>query len=141
VKEFTPIDDETGINEYPGYVGMTWDGELSVLSKFNSFKNFEWDAYSELVEEFGEKRELIFKLREQDYYLEFEAYQDVALLINELHSLEVHYDDGAQYGGMCSGRGYIFFLKENYTHTDVTQELEVLKIALEQDLALLRAKN
>lgn len=34
MKEFIQLDEETGIDEYPGYVGMTWDGELSMLKEF-----------------------------------------------------------------------------------------------------------
>ena len=140
MKEFIQLDEETGIDEYPGYVGMTWDGKLSMLKEFGNFSKFAWNTYSELVEESDTKRELRFVFREHVYMFEFEAYQDVAFLIEGLQSLEVHYDDGAQYGGMCSGRGYIFFLKENYTLADAMQELEVLTNALEQDLALLKTE-
>ena len=55
MQNFVPIDDETGIEEYPGYVGMTWDGELSMHTDFKRFQEFSWDTFSELVQERGEK--------------------------------------------------------------------------------------
>jgi hypothetical protein len=141
MKIFNQIDEETSIADYPGYVGMTWDGELSMQSDFKKFQNFDWNSYAELVEEKNETRELKYKFRGEVFKVKYEAYQDACYLIEELKSLEVHYDDGAQYGGMCSGRGYIFFLKCEFSYMDANEELTALTVALETDLYLLKLKS
>ena len=109
MQNFVPIDEETGIEEYPGYVGMTWDGELSMQADFKRFQEFNWDAFSELVQERDEIIELLYKFREQLYQVEFEAYQDLSFMIDELQTVDAHHDAGDEYGGMTSGCGFIFF--------------------------------
>ena len=61
--DFEPIDEETNIVDYPGYVGMTWDGELSMSKEFKDFGTFDWDTYSELIEEFNESRSISYEFR------------------------------------------------------------------------------
>ena len=41
MKDFEPIDEDTGIEEYPGYIGMTWDRDLFMSDKFKFFEKFE----------------------------------------------------------------------------------------------------
>ena len=103
--DFEPIDDDTGIADYPGYVGMTWDGELSMLNEFKNFKRFNWDTYSELIEELNESRIISYEFRNHKNQILFEAFQDVGFLVDELITVESHKDDGASYGGLASGRG------------------------------------
>jgi|GEM_PF-5727337 len=135
--DFEPIDDDTGIEEYPGYVGMTWDGEISMLKKFENFKNFNWDSYSELIEESNESRVIFYEFRGHKNQFLFEAYQDVGFLIDELITVECHKDDGASYGGMASGRGYIFFLRNGYNIDDAIEEFNTVTTALVEDLGKL----
>jgi hypothetical protein len=138
MQNFVPIDEETGIEEYPGYVGMTWDGELSMHADFKRFQQFDWDSFSELVQERDEKIELLYKFRERLYRLEFEAYQDLGYMIDELQTVEAHYDDGAKYGGMASGSGFIFFLKNKNSISDAKSEINALLDSLEEKLAELK---
>jgi len=134
VIDFEPIDEDTGIEEYPGYVGMTWDGELSMLSEFENFKKFNWDTYSEFIEEWGESRDISYQFRNQIKLVRFEAYQDIGFLVDEFLSVEVHSDDGSSYGGMASGRGYIFFLRAGFNLVDAIEEFNAVAIALNEDL-------
>ena len=135
--DFEPIDDDTGIEEYPGYVGMTWDGEISMLKKFENFKKFNWDTYSELIEESNESRIISYEFQTHKNQFIFEAYQDVGFLVDELITVESHRDDGASYGGMASGSGYIFFLRNGYTLDDAVEEFNAVTMALIEDLAKL----
>ena len=132
--DFEPIDEDTGIEEYPGYVGMTWDGELSMLSDFENFKKFNWDTYSEFIEELGESRDISYQFRNQKKLVRFEAYQDIGFLVDEFLSVEAHSDDGSSYGGMASGRGYIFFLRAGFNLVDAIEEFNAVAIALNEDL-------
>ena len=135
--EFEPIDEETNIVDYPGYVGMTWDGELSISSDFKNFKNFDWNTYSELIEELNETRIISYEFRNHKNQFLFEAYQDVGFLVDELITVESHKDDGASYGGMASGRGYIFFLRNGYELNDAIEEFNAVARALIEDLGKL----
>ena len=141
MKTFNQIDEETGIEEYPGYIGMTWDGELSMQSGYKEFQNFDWSSYFELVQEINEPRLLKYKFRNLVNQVVFEAYQDIGYLVDELKTIEVHYDDGAQYSGMCSGSGYIFFVKDEFSFMDAAEELGCLIAALKTDLYLLQTDN
>ena len=135
--EFEPIDEETNIVDYPGYVGMTWDGELSMSKEFKDFGTFDWDTYSELIEELNESRIISYEFQTHKNQFIFEAYQDVGFLVDELITVESHKDDGASYGGMASGRGYIFFLRNGYNLDDAVEEFNAVTMALIEDLAKL----
>jgi len=138
--DFEPIDEETGIEEYPGYVGMTWDGELSMSKELKDFEKFDWNTYSELIEELGESRDISYKFRNHKNLVRFEAYQDVGFLVDEFITVETHSDDGSSYGGMASGRGYIFFLRNGYNLDDAIEEIKAVTIALTEDLDKLSKK-
>ena len=132
--DFEPIDDDTGIDDYPGYVGMTWDGELSMSTVFENFKKFNWDTYSELIEELGESRDISYQFRNHKKLVRFEAYQDIGFLVDEFITVETHSDDSSSYGGMASGRGYIFFLRNGYNLNDAIEEFNAVTMALIEDL-------
>jgi hypothetical protein len=58
----------------------------------------------------------------------------VGFLVDELITVESHKDDGASYGGMASGRGYIFFLRSGYSLDDAFEEFNAVTTALIEDL-------
>ena len=60
MKNFEPIDRDTGIENYPGYIGMTWDGDLYMSDKFKLFEKFKWDTYNELLYELGVSRQISY---------------------------------------------------------------------------------
>jgi hypothetical protein len=132
--EFKPIDKETSIEDYPGYVGMTWDTELYMSKEFNEFEKFNWKKYSELVDGLNGARFISYQFRDQKNEIKYEAFQDVGEIIDELITVESHWDDGGSYGGMASGSGYIFFLRSGYSLQDAVEELNALTISLKLDL-------
>ena len=132
--DFEPIDEDTGIEEYPGYVCMTWDGELSMSNEFKDFETFDWNTYSELIEELDDSREISYEFQNHKHQVSFEAYQDIGFLVDKLITVESHEDNGASYGGMASGRGYIFFLRNGYNLNDAIEEFKSVTIALIVDL-------
>jgi hypothetical protein len=134
MKPFEPIDEETGIGEYPGYIGMTWDGEISMAKPLARFQGFDWDGYSNLLEDVGRCGEIRFEYRGKICEIDYDPYTDVANVVDKLSTVEVQRDDGASYGGMASGSGYIFFLKEGYSLAEVNEEFDCLVSALEDDL-------
>jgi hypothetical protein len=134
VKPFEPIDEETGIDDYPGHLGMTWDGEISMTKPLARFQRFGWDGYSNLLEEAGRSAEIKYRFRQKICEVEYEPFADVAYVVDEMTTVEVQRDDGASYGGMASGSGYIFFLKDGYSLPDAYEEFDCLVSALEDDL-------
>lgn len=132
--DFEPIDEESGIEDYPGYVGMTWDGELSMSNDFENFKNFNWKFYAELVDDLGESRSIEYVYKNFKNSLIYEAYQDAGLVVDRFISVEVHKDDGSSYGGMASGSGLIFIRKVGFTIEDAIEEFNAVAIALNKDL-------
>ena len=132
--DFEPIDEDTGIEDYSGYIGMTWDGELSMSKEFKDFEKFDWNGYSELIEELDGIQLISYEFQNHKHQISFEAYQDVGFLVDQLITVEAHSDDGASYGGMASGRGYIFFLRNGYNLDDAIEEVNAVTSALIDDL-------
>lgn len=130
---FNPIDEETGIEDYPGYVGMTWDGELSMSREFKDFEKFDWANYIDLIESIGGERDICYAIQGVKRTVTYDAMQDIGFLLDQLITIEVHIDDGGAYGGMASGSGYIFFLKDGYNLDDAVEEINALTRALGND--------
>jgi hypothetical protein len=49
-------DYETPVEEFPGYVGHTWDGEFFPGPELEALSSFDWDAYRELIDETNRPR-------------------------------------------------------------------------------------
>jgi len=141
MQEFQPIDDETGIEEYPGYIGLTWDGEISMLIQFGRITDFKWDAYSELVQELDDTRHVEFNHDGRNIEVIFHPFEDLAYLLDQLTTVEVQRDDGAAYGGMASGSGFIFFAKNTSSLHESISEISALMEAIEQDYRILHQAN
>lgn len=133
IKPFVPIDEETGIEEYPGYLGMTWDGEISMIKPLSRFQEFDWRGYSRLLDVAERLGEIKYKYRGRIFEIKYDPYTDMAYVVDELQTVEVQQDDGASYGGMASGSGYIFFLKDGYSLAEANEEFDCLVSALEDD--------
>lgn len=135
--DFSPIDQETGIEDYPGYIGMTWDGEISMSRDFRQFQDFRWAEYFDAIEASADLREIDFTFSGKCTVISIEPYQDVAFLMDQLSTVEVHRDDGSAYGGMASGSGYIFFSKNLDSLDDSREEVLALVQALLMDFVKL----
>lgn len=136
--DFAPLDDDTGIEDYPGYIGMTWDGALSMSREFRRFQDFSWDEYSEAIQDTADSRLIKFTFAGKHAVLSFEPFQDVAYLLDQLTTVEVHIDYGPSDGGMASGSGFIFFSKNPDSLEDARAEVMALTDALERDFAALK---
>ena len=141
MKPFQEIDPETGIEDYPGYVGMTWDGEISMIKPLRCFEDLDWWQYSCLLDEMGRKGLITYTFQEKVRELEYEPFSDVAHLVNEMTTIEVQRDDGTSHGGMASGSGYIFFLKDGYSLDEAQKEFVFLVSAVKADLESISNSN
>jgi hypothetical protein len=138
MKDFEPIDEDTGIEEYPGYIGMTWDRDLYMSDKFKLFEKFDWANYNDLLSELGDSRQITYSVSGQKFTVDYNQEEDLAYLIDQLSTVEAYYDSGPADGGPASGAGFIFFVVSNSTLEKALIEVSALTSALENDLRLLR---
>ncbi len=130
-------DYETAIEEWPGYLGHSWDGELFLGPELQRLSQFDWSAYEEL--EPGDERELLVHLGDGSKMLKLDAFLNVALLLDGLPSVEVTKDNGPPNAGPGSGGGYIFCLAENASLERLRADVGALIAALEADAKAFRA--
>jgi hypothetical protein len=134
---FHPWDDDKPVEEYPGYLGCTWDGELYPGPKLKILQTFNWAHYLNLINELEVARCL--SLSELLYSVEctIEPGSDLAFLLDQLPSIEVKYDDGPSNSNPASGSGFFFFLADGVSLQCLDTELLALKHALDLDLKYL----
>ena len=134
-------DEEAGdVQHRPGYLGMSWDGELSSGGPtLELLKAFPWLEYQELVDIVGTGRSLIVPFGNGPGAVEITAYEDIASLLQQVPGIDALRDDGPPDPSPASGSGYVFFLSEGANADDVAANVAALVAALEADLDLLRA--
>jgi hypothetical protein len=139
MEEFYPWDDEKPIEEYPGYIGMTWDGEFYPGPELEMFEGFDWSTYWDLIDQHGERRRV--SLPDLPYVVEclIEAYSDLAFLFDQMPSIQVKYDKGPPDAGPASGEGFVFFIADGISIERLNAELLALKKSLDLDLQHLSA--
>lgn len=138
MKHFISEDYETPIEEYPGILGCTWDGELTVIDPvLEALQSFDLLKYSELLDEREGPREVFVRFGGEDRKLTIEAYADLAWILDQVPSVEVFRDEGPPDGGPASGSGYLFFLKEGHSYHQLTSDIRALCAALIGDFARL----
>jgi hypothetical protein len=133
MKTFESADYGTPIEELPGVVGYSWDGNFYPGPKLKILADFDWLAYNELREEIDEPRRLVLAGLAQPTECEIKPYTDLAYILDQIPSLEVMSDSGPA-DGMAAGSGYIFFLKGAATFEQLQSEITSLRHALDTDL-------
>jgi hypothetical protein len=116
---------------------MTWDRDLYMSDKFKLFEKFDWDTYNELLYELGDSRQITYAVSGQKFTVDYYQEEDLAYLIDQLVTVEAHFDPGPANGGPASGDGFIFFIVNNSTLEKALIEVSALMVALENDLRTL----
>ena len=98
-------DYETPVEEFPGYVGHTWDGEFFPGPELEALSSFDWDAYRELIDETNRPRQLGMALAGGTLEVSINAYDGIASLLDQCPSVEVWLDAGPPDAGPASGSG------------------------------------
>jgi hypothetical protein len=98
--------DETPIEEYPGYLGLTCDGTFLAGKELQPLKGFDLLRYSELVDEHGGTRHLKLTLPTGSTTIVFKAYDDIEHILDQLPTVEVHLDDGSSQAHPASSSIY-----------------------------------
>jgi hypothetical protein len=138
---FEPIDDDTPIEEYPGFVGSTWDGRFYPAPELKVLESFDWLAYQELLEDYGRPRRLVLRGLPQPIECEIEPDDDLAYLLDQIPSLQVKVDKGPPDGGPASGSGYNFNIADEVSYEQFAREMASLRDALDTDLRELRSAS
>jgi hypothetical protein len=139
MKPFDNADYETPIEEYPGYIGYSWDGAFIPGPELTVLQNFDWSTYSERVDEAGGSRTIKVALEGEVLNLTYEAYDDPAYLLDQLPAVEVYKDDGPPDQGPAGGSGFVFVLKDDYTLEELSKQIAALRQSLDVDFSRLSA--
>ncbi len=130
---FDSDDRETAIEEYPGFLGYTWDGDFFLGPELKILEEFDWQGYWELYEEDETPREINIPGLSRSAVCTISAYSDLANLLDQLKSIKVMRDPGPIDGGPASGSGYIFFVADDCNVEQVRLEIVALREALDAD--------
>ena len=126
------------IEETPGYLGMSWDRQLSCHGPtLDPLTTFPLSEYQELLEIVGGTRVLDVAFPDGPRTIEAEAYDDVAVLLSQVPGIAVCHEDGPP-DNPASGTGYVIFVAEGSAADDVAANVVALVAALEADLDVLR---
>jgi hypothetical protein len=87
-------DRETPIENYPGYLGLTWDGTFLAQIELRPLQDFDIMKYSDLVDEHGGERRLDVSLPSGPIKISFNAYDDIAHILDQLPTVKVYLDNG-----------------------------------------------
>jgi hypothetical protein len=130
-------DYETPVEQYPGYLGVAWEGTLLAGTELQPLTSLDLRRYSELVDERGGERQLNIDLPSSKLTILFRAYDSIADILDQLPSVRVYLDNGPPDGGPASGGTHVFFLAEQVTETDLEASIAALVTALKSDFACL----
>lgn len=122
----------------PGYLGMVWDGTLSLRGPLRPLGRFPWPEYGELADIDGGLRTVTVQFPGGACTIEYEAYSNLAMVLDQLPSVVAVMDHGPPDASPGSGSGYIFFRAKGVTVADVAADVTALLFALNADLAILR---
>ena len=139
IRDFEPIDDETPIEEYPGYIGHTWDHDFCPGPDLEVLASFDLQEYFELFRP-EETRQLILRKPPEAITCEVYDYCSWPHMLSQLPSVTACLDEGPPNAGPASGTGYVFFLSEGTTRERLVKEVTSLRQALDGDLKELRER-
>jgi hypothetical protein len=141
MKIYTSDDYETPLEERPGVVGYTWDGEFFPHRALASLKGFDWGTYRELIDETGRPRQITLSLIGGITEVSIDPYDDIAYLLDQCPSVNVFRDNGPPDAGPASGSGFIFFVADGATIEQLEHEMRVLRTALDEDFLKLSSRS
>jgi hypothetical protein len=134
-------DYERPIESYPGYLGLFYDGTFSSGPELKPLDDFDFQKYSEIVDENGGARRLSLVLDCGTVPILFNAYDNIGHTLDQLPTIKVYLDNGPPDAGPASGGIILFFVADGFTEPAVEQSIIALVGLLEADLALLEESS
>ena len=138
-----PYYDENGdpipVEDLPGYLGNTWDGEVFLGTDLGKLTDFDWREYGMLADEFAViERKLELTLDNKTIIIEAEAWHPHEI-IDALPSVNSVYDEPPDQGP-AGGSGYIFIAEEGFSVEQILEHSNALYEALVSDLEMIKTK-
>jgi hypothetical protein len=133
MEDLDNTDQETPIEEYPGFVGYTWDGEFRPGPELKVLGDFDWSTYWELADNYENPRRIVLSYTPKDIECTVGAYEDIAHLLDQIPSLTVMYDNGPADAGPASGTGYVFFIADETSVETLVADMSRLRAGLDAD--------
>lgn len=131
-------DEETPVEETPGYLGHIFDDYLSFGPELEALSDFDWAQFEYMAEDLDKlDRRLNLVLDGKKKAIRADANR-INEFLDELPSVEAIFDCPPDQGP-AGGSGYVFVAAEGYTGPGRVQEhAKALRKALEMDYEILR---
>ena len=136
-------DYERPIETYEGYLGHWFDGSLFAEPELAPLAKFDFDKYTELVEECCDgERQLSIALPSGPITISYSAYDGIVEILDQLRTVKVCIDNGPPDAGPASGATVVFFIADGISKSELENSITAVAKALESDFsALARANN
>jgi len=137
-------DPDRPVESYPGYLGRYHDGDCSFDAVLEPLLAFPWDEYRalEIGPENSPKRTIEFSIGTKLSSLTFEHDTiDPILLLDELPTVAVTFDEGGADLGPGSGGILTVWENENYSLNEIAESVKSCLRSLERDFEILKARS
>ncbi len=132
MERLEPIDEDTPIELYPGFLGYIWDLELAIVdSKIEFMKDFEWKKYFDALQYLPE-RILTMNLSLGATEISITEDSHLATILDQVPSIKVTLDvpDNQGPGG---GAAHVFFIGDNSDYKSAVNDINALMEVLRTD--------
>ncbi|WP_223425639.1 hypothetical protein [Tateyamaria pelophila] len=131
-------DDETPMEETPGYVGHIFDDFIDFDEGLKPLEGFDFSLYGIMADELGaSQRPLELDFGNGPTSVSFEAYS-LNEIVEIIPAVEAIYDCPPNQGP-AGGSGYIFVLREGFTIEQSVAAAKSLRSALDSDFSVVEA--
>lgn len=131
-------DDETPVEETPGYVGHIFDDFIDFDEGLKPLEGFDFSLYGIMADELGAlQRQLELDFGNGPTSVSFEAYS-LNEIVEIIPAVEAIYDCPPNQGP-SGGSGYIFVLREGFTIEQSVAAAKSLRSALDSDFSVVEA--
>jgi hypothetical protein len=141
MEEFDSDGPERPIETYPGFIGMTVDGDLHPERQLRCLSNINWNRYYHLREWAPDDHtiEVVFRRGPRQISSTYE--DSIASLLDQVPSIKVAHDPdiGSVPGGTASF--YIFFIADDASEEELEHDVLALEAALQSDFRTLEARH
>jgi hypothetical protein len=125
-------DREPPMEEYPRYLGYSWDGDFHAESELAPLLDFDFLTYSELVDDRGGERRLNVVLPSGPITILFNAYDGIADILDQLPTVNVRLDNSSD-DGPASDSLCVFFIADGVSETELKVSVSALAETLKSD--------
>jgi hypothetical protein len=135
IKPLPSMDDETPIEEFPGFISLDWDEpDLSTdMPELFDFWNDVWSPYAQTVADEYLERTLLVNLPKGSASIHIDANSKLAPVLAQLPVFDVYFDSGPEDAGPASGSGYVICLADGASTYDVKLTFAALADSIRSD--------